>query len=67
MFEISGVYAPKIHTNGAILRHQSMFKTQLHTEEGVMRWLDEQKPFLELKIMNVVAREDVTEYFTGEK
>jgi hypothetical protein len=63
MFEISGVFAEKFHPQGQVIRMKGAFKMGLNTEIGVVRFLEEQKPFAELKIMNRVENKDVTKYF----
>jgi len=67
MFEISGVYAVKFYPDGSVSRNKKAFKMILNTESGVMAFLDEQKPFQSIIIQNPETKEDLTEYFLGEK
>ena len=67
MFEITGVYDNKFISAGQVVRNKSTFKQYLNTEEGVMRFLDEMKPFVSVVVKDVDADKDVTEYFLGEK
>jgi hypothetical protein len=63
MFEISGILVEKFHPQGQLLRMKNVFKTQLNTEAGVLRFLQEQQPFAELKIHNIIDNKDMTAYF----
>lgn len=65
MFTIKGIYAVKFYPNGSVSRDKTAFKMTLNTESGVMAFLDEQKPFVEIKITNADTKEDVTKYFMG--
>ncbi len=65
MFEIEGVLAEKFF-QGHVLRLKRAFKITLHTERGVMNYLEEQKPFSSVTIYNVLTRKDVTSYFLGQ-
>ena len=67
MFEISGVYAVKFYTNGSLSRNKRASKLVVNTERGVMAFLDEQRPFESVQIRNPETKEDLTEYFLGEK
>jgi len=66
MFEISGTLAEKFHPDGYILRMKNHFKTQLNTEIGVVRFLQEQRPFAELKVVTIIGNEDKTQYFLAK-
>lgn len=66
MFTIEGIYAVRFYPNGSISRDKRAFKMTLNTEDGVMAFLDEQRPFLEVKITNAETKEDLTTYFLGE-
>jgi hypothetical protein len=65
MFTISGVYGIKLYPNGSVSRLKRAFAITLNTEKGVMEFLDEQKPFSEVKIVDSITKEDKTEYFLG--
>jgi len=65
MFTIEGIYAVKFYPNGSVSRDKKTFKMTLNTEGGVMAFLDEQKPFAEIKIINAETKENVTKYFMG--
>jgi len=67
MFEISGVYAIKFYPDGSLSRLKKAFKMIVNTERGVMAFLAEQRPFENVKIKNTDTKEDLTEYFLGEK
>ncbi len=67
MFEITGVYDSKFVNAGQSVRSKSTFKQYLNTEEGVMRFLDEMKPFVSVAVKDMDANKDVTEYFLGVK
>ena len=66
MFTIKGVYEVKFYPNGIISRYKTAFETTLNTEKGVMAFVDEQKPFLEVKIVQAETNKDLTSYFLGE-
>jgi len=63
MFEIKGILDLKLDNRGFILRSKSFFTKTLHTEDGVIRFLKEQRPFLNLRVTNNNTSEDVTSYF----
>jgi len=65
MFKLEGVYAVKFYPNGSVSRSKYAFKMHLNSESGVMAFLDEQRPFLEVKITEIETREDKTDYFMG--
>jgi len=67
MYEISGIYGVKFMTGGQVIRNKSVFKQTLSTEEGVMRFLDEMKPFDTVVIKDLDTKKDMTEYFLGPK
>lgn len=67
MYEISGIYAVKFYPDGSVSRNKKAFKMVLNTESGVMAFLDEQKPFQDVKIKEVENKKDLTEYFLGDK
>ncbi len=67
MFEITGVYDNKFITGGQVVRNKSAFKQHLNTEEGVMRFLEEMKPFVSVAVKDLEANKDATEYFLGAK
>lgn len=67
MFEVSGIYAIKFYPDGSLSRYKKAFKTVLNTESGVMAFLDEQRPFESIQIKDPETKEDLTEYFLGEK
>lgn len=66
MYEITGVYGNKFITGGHVVRNKSAFKQHLNTEEGVMRFLDEMKPFESVAIKDLITFKDMTEYFLGD-
>lgn len=66
MFELSGTLAEKFHPDGYILRMKNTFKMQLNTEEGVVRFVQEQRPFADLKVVVAGTNEDRTEYFVAK-
>ena len=66
MFEISGVFDNKFYPNGQISRMKKAFKMHLNTEDGVVRFIEEQKPFSELSIKSLIDNQDKTEYFLGK-
>lgn len=65
MYTIKGIYAMKFYPDGSISRTKKAFETTLNSENGVMAFLDEQRPFLELKIIDAMTKKDVTKYFLG--
>lgn len=67
MFEISGVYAVKFYPDGSLSRMKKAFKMVVNTERGVMAFLDEQRPFETVLIRDPDTKQDLTEYFLGEK
>lgn len=66
MFEISGILGEKFHPDGYILRMKNVFKQPLNTEAGVIRFLLEQRPFAEFKVIMADTKEDKTEYFLAK-
>lgn len=66
MYEISGVYAVKFYPDGSVSRHKKTFKMVVNTEQGVMAFYDEQRPFDSVEIKDSDTKEDFTEYFLGE-
>lgn len=67
MFEITGIYSNTFYPNGTLNRMKKAFHMALNTESGVMAFIDEQVPFEEIKIRDAETKEDLTEYFMGEK
>ncbi len=67
MFEITGVYGMKFITAGQAVRNKGTFKQYLNSEEGVMRFLDEMKPFESVVVKDLSNNTDMTEYFLGGK
>jgi len=65
MFTIKGIYAMKFYPDGSISRTKKVFEMTLNSEQGVMAFIDEQKPFLEIKVTNTETKKDVTKYFLG--
>lgn len=66
MFIIKGVYAVKFYPNGSVSRNKNSFTMPLNTEKGVMAFIDEQKPFESIQILNAETKEDLTKYFLGD-
>lgn len=66
MYEISGVYAVKFYPDGSVSRNKKAFKMVVNTEQGVMAFYDEQRPFESIQIRDSNTRENFTEYFLGE-
>jgi len=67
MYEISGIFGIKLRFDGSLSRNKHTFRTTVNTERGVMKFIDEEKPFESVKIINLATREDLTEYFLGPK
>lgn len=67
MFEISGIYGIKFIIGGQIIRNKSTFRQFLNTEDGVMRFIDEMKPFDSITVKDTITKEDKTEYFLGPR
>ncbi len=67
MFEIKGVYGIKFMTGGQVIRGKSAFTQILNSEAGVMRFIDEMKPFDSITIKEIETKKDMTEYFLGPK
>jgi|GEM_PF-5922321 len=65
MYELKGVFAEKFHPEGQILRMKGLFTQHLNTEDGVVRFIREQRPFAELTVIDI-SGEDRTEYFLEE-
>jgi len=65
MFEIRGVFAEKFTAKGEVLRLKNTFVQYLNTEKGVMAFIDEMKPFVEISITDYTTKKDKTEYFLG--
>jgi len=65
MFTIKGIYGIKFYPDGSLSRDKRAFEMTLNSENGVMAFLDEQRPFLELKIVDATTKKDVTKYFLG--
>jgi hypothetical protein len=66
MYQISGIFGLKVRFDGSVARQKVAFSNvTLHTERGVMNFIDEEKPFDEIKIIDVATNKDVTEYFLG--
>jgi hypothetical protein len=61
MFEISGTLGEKILFGGKMIRNSSMFKMILNTEAGVCAYIEEQKPFKYIKIIDTITKEDMTD------
>jgi len=66
MFEISGVFAEKFHPLGYILRLPNSFTQYVNTEDGVRRFLDEEKPFRSIKVIDYTTKKNLTKQFLGE-
>ena len=62
MFELKGVFAEKLTADGQLLRMKNLFTQNLNTEIGVIRFIQEQRPFAELEITTAFG-ENRTEYF----
>jgi len=67
MYEISGIFGIRLRFDGSLSRNKQTFKTRVNTERGVMVFVDEEKPFDTIKIINLETKEDLTEYFLGPK
>ena len=67
MYEISGVYNVKFYPDGSVSRMKKAFKMVVNTEQGVMAFYDEQRPFESIAIKNPDTKADLTEYFLGVK
>lgn len=65
MYELKGVFSEKFLPDGNVLRMKGLFTQYLNSEIGVIRFIQEQKPFSEIKITNLIG-EDKTEYFLKE-
>jgi len=65
MYELKGVFGEKFHPEGHVLRMKGLFTQYLNTDVGVVRFIQEQRPFAELKIKNLAGK-DITEYFLKE-
>ena len=63
MFKIKGILKEKFHPDGFPLRLQNPFEVHLNTEEGVVRFINEQKPFKDINIKIENTNEDMTQYF----
>lgn len=63
MYELTGVMGERLHSEGHVLRMKSTFKIQLKSDEGVKRFIDEQTPFAEIKIVDLETGEDKTGEF----
>lgn len=61
MYKITGMFGIKFHPQGFITRQNAGFTQYLNTSEGVLRFIDEQKPFKEFKVE--LNGEDVTKEF----
>jgi len=67
MYEISGVFGIRLRFDGSLSRNKHTFRTTVNTERGVMEFVNEEKPFETIKIINLETKEDLTEYFLGPK
>lgn len=65
MFELKGVLLEKFGTSGHVIRMKGLFTQNLNTEDGVVRFIQEQRPFAELTVSTIFG-EDKTEYFLSE-
>jgi len=65
MYEIKGVFTEKLLSDGHVLRMKGIFTQHLNTEKGVVKFLQEQRPFSELKITDLFGG-DKTDYFLKE-
>ena len=63
-YRIEGIYGIKFYQD-EILRDEKPFTQYLSTEWGVLAWVEEQSPFVSIKITNLTTGEDVTEDFVG--
>jgi hypothetical protein len=64
MYEITGILSEKFAPNGSVLRLAKPIHMELKTVEGVLKFIDEQKPFRTLQILK--DGKDVTKDFTIE-
>ncbi len=67
MYYLEGIYAEKIMPNGQILRFKNYFKITLNTENGVLEFIKDMKPFSQIKITDPYTKEDFTEHFLSMK
>ena len=65
MFEINAILAEKFTPHGEVIRMKQVVKIYLNTEQGVMNFIDEQKPFVKIEIKDTVTKEDKTPFFLG--
>lgn len=63
MFKITGILAEKFHPQGHVLRMQQSITMPLNTEAGVVRFLQEQRPFTQLVVTEIETKVDKTQYF----
>lgn len=61
MFKLEGILDDKFLPDGSIIRMKSRFSLPLNSEDGVLRFIEELKPFAEIKITE--DKEDKTQYF----
>lgn len=66
MYTITGVFATTWAPTGQVLRTQKMFKQIVLTEHGVLNFIDDHKPFSEIKVVDALGK-DVTEEFVNLK
>lgn len=65
MYELKGVFSEKFHSDGSILRMKGLFTQHLNTDVGVVRFIQEQRPFSELVVTDLFGK-DTTEHFLNE-
>jgi hypothetical protein len=68
LYEIKYVLADKSRMNGTAMRGKSAGVMHLTTPRGVKAFIEEQKPFAEITVFDMLNHVDVTErYVTKEK
>lgn len=65
MYEIKGIFKEKLGPEGHVIRFKNTFTQHLNTDVGVVRFIQEQKPFSELVVTDLFGK-DLTEYFLNE-
>lgn len=68
MFELKGIFKEKLHVDGFPIRTPSPFQIHLNSEMGVVRFINEHKPFSDITIKEIGDEEkkDRTEYFLAK-
>ena len=68
MYTIKGTYALKLAPTGHIVRSRSMFEIRLNTPQGVLNFIDEMKPFTEIKVIedDLINKKDVTNDYVSK-